>query len=502
MTNPRPKPSSHSAANTPVAAGASVGPGASEAVAWQLADSATRTFAEQTLEVLDTRDVVQRLADRYANSDNAHRAGHMFEVMHGLSFNIDAIKQHERVRALVTEWVPGGSQTAASDIDLVQGDSVVAEVQAKLYDSVSGSAHQLAREHYDGMERLVAEDRFDAVKDLLDRKVTLHPDGINVEHFRDAHAHVTASLHYGDVSSHPTGYADAQHAALDPAAWIDGEVREAAASEFLTGVGTTAGAGAILTAVVNAASSAARVRAGEMTPAEAAITACAAAGRTMARSAGAGGIGQGLELGAHVGAVSDALAHGTLPIALGRAAVGIAEAGFALAKGDIDEAEFAARAAETSTRTAVVWAFSSVGQTVIPIPVVGAMVGAFVGQMVGTQCVKGLQMALVAARQDQADERRLRQLEAELLTAAALTEELAQLTTHLGRERNAYVATGVMPKLDAARRALLLDDDDDVLRCFGEIVSAFGREPLFTTLVEFDVWMRTTEALVLDGNWR
>jgi hypothetical protein len=481
---------------------ARVGPGAAEAISWQLADAGTRTFAEQTLEVLDARDVAERLAVRYANSDNAHRAGHMFEVMHGLSFNLDAIKHHDSARAVVTEWVPGGSQTSASDINVVHGDSVVAEAQAKLYESASGAAHELARDRYQGMQRLVAADRFDAVQSLLDRKVTLHPSGINAEHFKDAHAHVTASLHYGHVSSDPTTYADAHHAALDPTGWIDGEAHEAAAREFLAGVGAAAGVGAVLTAVVNGAGSAARVRAGDMSPAEAAITACAAAGRTMARSAGAGGIGQGLELGAHAGAVSDALSQGALPIALGRAAVGIAEAGFALAKGDIDEAEFAARAAETSTRTAVVWAFGSIGQTVIPIPVVGAMVGAFVGQMVGTQCVKGLQMAVVAARQDQADERRLRLLEAELLTAAALTEELAQLTTHLGQERNAYVATTVMPRLDAARHALLLHDDDEVLQRFGEIVRGFGREPLFTTMAEFDAWMRTDDPLVLDGNWK
>lgn len=133
---------------------------------------------------------------------------------------------------------------------------------------------------------------------------------------------------------------------------------------------------------------------------------------------------------------------------------------------------------------------------------VGALAGAFVGQLVGTQCVKGLQMALVAARQDQADEARLRELEAQLLIATALTEELSALTVQIGAERNSYLAEVVMPQLDVARRALMLEDDDEVLTRFADIVNAFGGKPLFATMAEFDVWMALDEVFVLDGNLR
>ena len=379
-------------------------PGVSEAVSWELADEATRTLSLRTLEVLDTREVVAKLALRYTNSDNPHRAGHLFEVMHALSFNEDAILQRQTVRADVTEWASGGSQTAAADLSFLQGQDVIGEAQAKLYESVSTTADELAREHYDGMQRLVAEDKLEAVQAFLDRKVTMNPDGINTEHFRDAHSHITDALHQGSVASDPVSYDDAQRAATDPNEWIDDEARAAAGEELLAGVRTAGGAGAVLSALISAVGSAAKVRAGEMSPMEAAITACAAAGRTAVRSGAATGIGQGLEFASHTDHLVQGLGDGTLPIAMGRAAVGIAEAGFAFAKGDIDAAEFAARSAETSAKTSIVWAFSTIGQTIIPIPIVGAMAGAFVGQMVGTQCVKGLPMALVAARQDQADE--------------------------------------------------------------------------------------------------
>ena len=60
-----------------------------------------------------------------------------------------------------------------------------------------------------------------------------------------------------------------------------------------------------------------------------------------------------------------------------------------------------------------------------------------------------------------------------------------------------------MPQLDEARRALLLEDEDDVLGRFSDIVATFGGEPLSTTVAEFDAWMADQDSvLVLDGNWK
>ncbi|MCX5391529.1 hypothetical protein [Streptomyces sp. NBC_00094] len=55
---------------------------------------------------------MERLARRYVDIGNAQRAGHLFEVQHALSFNQNAIRAGASVRAVVTEWAEGGSQTA------------------------------------------------------------------------------------------------------------------------------------------------------------------------------------------------------------------------------------------------------------------------------------------------------------------------------------------------------------------------------------------------------
>ena len=477
------------------------GPSVIDSIAWQLANRATRRLALDTLEVLSTRGMVEQLAERYKAVQNTQRAGHLFEVMHALSFNRDAIAQQSGVRAAVAEWVVGGSPHASSDIDLIDNGAIVARAQAKLYNNIAGAAYEVSRSRFTGMHRLLASDRADAVEALLDRRVTLNPDGLNIGRFKDAGAHVTTALRYDGVSSRPVSYLEAQAAAVAPGEWIADEVREAMAAEFLLGVGTAAGAGAALGALVSAAGAAARVRAGETPAMEAAITACAAAGRTAARSGAAAIVGGTVKVGSQLGRLPRGLGQGTSSLAMGRAVVGVAEAGFAYGRGDIDRGELAVRTARATASTALVWAFSAIGQTVIPIPMVGALAGGFVGQIVGAQCVRGLQMAVVAARQANFDTAKVAVLEEELLTAAALTEELSQLAAEVGVDVGAQLVR-VMPRIDAVRHALFLEDDDQSLETFARMLSELGEQPLFATMSEFDEWMADADSVLkLDGNW-
>lgn len=471
-----------------------------DSASWQLAGEAARSLAARTLVALETREVVERLADRYANSPAASRAGHLFEVMHALSFNQSAAASGSAVRAVVTEWA--GAPTAPADLQLMRGGVLLGQAQAKVYGNVVGAAHELSADRYAGMQRLVPGDQADALQSLLDRRLRLNPDGLHIDRFRDARANVTAALRHDELASSPIDYDDVQRASADPNAWLAGQVRQAAAKQVLTGAGTAGAVGAVVGALADAAGSAARWRAGEMTGTEAAISAAGSAASCGARAAASAGLAETLKIGVDAGTLHPALGAGSAPYAIASATVDVARAGFDLATGAIGPGEFAARSAEATTRASISWAFTALGQTVIPVPVVGALVGGVVGTLVGTTCVKGVQTALVAARADHAAADRLAALELELLTAVTLTEELSELTRQAGQSCGAYVAEVVMPQLDHARRQLLLDDDDAVLEQFARVVASFGSTPLFTTMVEFDLWMAGNEPLVLDGNWR
>ncbi|MCQ1576497.1 hypothetical protein [Streptomyces parvus] len=238
-------------------------PGAADQAAWTVADAATRRLAEATVETLRTRKTVERLVYRYVNIGNAQRAGHLFEVQHALSFNQNAIRAGASVRAVVTEWAEGGSQTAPADVWLVDRGRLVGRAQAKLMDSVPKTAHQVAQPHYEGMARLVAGDRVAAVDSLLERRLTMSPEGVRFAEYADAHAHLGDRLTYGNVTSDPIDLADAHRSALDPMRWARGETVRAAGREAAAAAGTAAAVGGLVAGAVSAAGQLARVRAGE-----------------------------------------------------------------------------------------------------------------------------------------------------------------------------------------------------------------------------------------------
>ncbi|MGI5157556.1 hypothetical protein [Microbispora sp. CA-102843] len=477
-------------------------PGGADAAAWALADAAGRRLAEATVETLRTREVVAELAARYANTGTAQRAGHLFEVMHALSFNQDAIAQGSSLRAVVTEWAPGGSQTAPADLHIVKGGRVVAQAQAKLTGRAPSAAHALAQSKYEGMQRLVASDRRQAVEDLLDRRLSMSPEGLRYEDYRDARAHVGDRLSAGGVRSRGVAYEEAQRAARAPKRWADEQVVKAGARQVAVSAVTAATVGGLVSGIGTAAAEAARVRAGETSASVAAATALASAVRGAARSGVVAGLGETIRVAADAGVLPHALGGGTLPFAVSGAVYATAEAGLDLARGRIGAGEFAARACETTLTSALVWGCGVVGQSVIPVPVVGALVGGLAGQAAGFVIVQGMQLALVAARASHTDAERLDLLEREIITSVLVLRELRQATERLGAERNAYATGVVLPRFERVQTALAEGRPGPALAELAELTRDFGGTPVCGTVEEFDQWMADeSRVLSLNPNW-
>ncbi|MEV7276819.1 hypothetical protein [Streptomyces sp. NPDC093111] len=473
-------------------------PGAADQAAWTVADAATRRLAEATVETLRTRETVERLARRYAGIGNAQRAGHLFEVQHALSFNQNALRAGASVRAVVTEWAEGGSQTAPADLWLVDRGRLVGQAQAKLMDSVPRSAHQLARPDYEGMTRLVAGDRVAAVDSLLERRLTMSPEGVRFADYADAHAHLKDRLKYGTVTSDPIDLADAHRAALDPMRWARGETLRAAGREAATAAGTAAAVGGLVTGALSAAGQLARVRAGETSAAAAALTSAASAAQAAARSGAIAGLGSVIRTASRAGRLPAVLGGGELAFATAGAAFTVAEASVALARGHIDAGEFAARSAEATLRTGLGWACGAVTQTVIPVPVVGALVGGLVGQAAGTLIAQGLQAALVAVRGTDGPGAHL--LERELLTASLTSGLLGSAATALGPATHASAV--VLPGLEAVRERLAGTDPTAALSDLAMLTAAEAGRPAFMTPEEFDAWMTSEDTpLTLTPNY-
>ncbi|MFZ3499115.1 hypothetical protein ACODT5_38895 [Streptomyces sp. 5.8] len=477
-------------------------PGGVDAAAWALADGATRRLALATLETLRVRETAGALAARYVNTGNEQRAGHLFELMHALSFNLSAIGEGSSARAVVTEWARGGSQTDPSDLNLLHGGRLVGQVQAKLYQNAPSTAEQLARPHYDGMGRLVASDRLSAVEDLLDKRLTMPPEGLRYENYRDARAHVSDHVEYGGARSEGVTLDEAHRAARDPRLWADRQFARAGARQLAGAAGPAAVLGGIAAGVGAVVRETARVRAGETSAAVAAFTAVGSAVRGAARSGGTAALGEAVRISAAAGVLPAVLGGGTLPGATAQAAFAVAEAGLDLARGRCDARQFAARAANAAVSTGLAWGCGVVGQTLLPVPVVGALVGGVVGQAAAAVVVQGLQIAVIAARADAAAEARVRLLEQEAATAVLMADALRRATERLAGERNAYVAREVLPRFGRVQAALACDRPARAVAELAALTRQFGGQPVYGTQEEFDAWMLDESApLTLDPNW-
>jgi hypothetical protein len=474
---------------------------AADVAVWAVVQHSTRRLAARTSETLHAQRDVARLVDRYRRALRPHLAGRMFEIMQALSFNLAAADKASPLRARVTHWV--GRPHAAADLEIVHRGRVVAEVQTKLMDSVSATAHDLARPWYHGMQGVVAGDRLEAVSQFLDKVIdSRDPDSLGFVEYVDTRAHLADSVSKGPVRSDPLLRAEVDRAADDPARWARGQVTGAASREVGAAVATGAVSGGLVSGLLTAAGEAARVRAGETSAAAAACTAAGAAARGAVRSGLLSGLGTTTRIAAAKGLLPAALGAGTVPAALAGAVEEVATAALAMARRQIGAGEFAARSCESTLQTALVWVCGTVGQTVIPVPVVGALVGGVVGQQSATVLVQGLQKAVELAREDGIEEERIALLEAEAAAAVETAVLLSKAERSLAEERNAYVATTIAPLLDDALLAAV-SGEDDVVRRLGELVQSFAGQPLFATVDEFDRWMSdSASTLTLDPNAR
>ncbi|MDD9377734.1 hypothetical protein M8Z33_13910 [Streptomyces sp. ZAF1911] len=181
---------------------------------------------------------------------------------------------------------PGRFAHRPADLNLLDAGRLVGRAQAKLCQRASTTAEELARPHYDGMQRLVASDRLADVENLLDKRLTMPSEGLRYENYQDARAHVTDHLEHGGVRSEGITLDEAHRAARDPRGWADRQSARAGAQQMAGAAKSAALLGGIAAGVSAVARETARVRAGETSASVAALTAVGSAVGGAARSGG------------------------------------------------------------------------------------------------------------------------------------------------------------------------------------------------------------------------
>jgi len=460
--------------------------------AWVFAREATADLARATQQWLTAENWTDaaRLAREHANKAAHFQAGHSFEFVETLKFNAASALADTPLRAATT--ASQGQSTAAADIIISHGEVPVREVQAKLYGNTGQTLRALANEDYDGMQRLVASDRADELRDLLGRRFEMSPEGIHIAGYEDVERNLTGELSHGGIGSGGTSRLEANLVSEDPVRWLRDQSVGAMVNETLTTAAVGAAAGAVFTGAAQSLRLGLRARHGEFSATEAIVEIATTSATAAVWSGTASGLAKVVEIGARNTELLSALSETTAPIAVASATLSTGQAAYEYALGRIGRDQLIDRCGEVALRNTGAWACGVVGQTVIPIPIVGALVGSTVGYAASAVVLEGFKLARVAAANAEDALARLAVLETEIMIAIKRLEECRLTLEATIAHEDALFQSEIVPSMDQLEEALTHGRTTDGMQALVALHLELGAKLDWSTLPEFDSFMADT----------
>ena len=216
------------------------------------------------------------------------------------------------------------------------------------------------------------------------------------------------------------------------------------------------------------------------------------AGQSYVVAAGGSLVKGAMEQAAHKGVRAASMTG--LPQVMVQVAISTSQVLYKYFTGKIDGRECVQELSQQSANMLATSMFTMIGQAVIPIPVVGGLVGGMVGYALSSATFGMLKQAF--AEQDLARERRL-EIEAackiHIQQMNAYREQFETLmATYLAEEKEFFQVT-----FTGMQDALAVNDTQWVIDTGNEMIRHFGGEVTFTNQEEFDALMEDDDPLVI-----
>ena len=309
------------------------------------------------------------------------------------------------------------------------------------------------------MQRLVPSDHEHDVRELLGKALGRSPENIRTSRYLDVDENLAGELHHDGITSGGTKANEAYNAGRDPTGWLRDQAAHAMVNETLKAAAVGAAGGAVFGAAAHSLQLAIKARHTDIGISESIVEVTAAATKAGVRSGVTSGLATVVEIGARNTKIISPLAKTTAPIAIANTVLEVGEAAYQYATGVIDREQLVDRCAGVAMRNTGAWAFGIVGQTVVPIPVVGALVGSTAGYVTSAIVIEGFKLARVAAAEADAAEARLRELDTQAV-AAVMTMEEYRLTLEALIDQEAQDYRDVLvPLMDGLEKDLTVGDD-------------------------------------------
>lgn len=334
-------------------------------------DAASKNLAERANDLVNVKD--------------SFAQGNFAESWHAETFNVDAtLKRMDNLKAEILK----SNELNSVDVSVSKEGEVVKEYSSKYYKSGKESVD--AQKGYDDQERLIPSDQIDDAEKYISRQSLKDAETRpgNVEQLREVKSHLTDKVEHDGVNSQPLGRSEMEHTYKDFKSDNPPEIHANITDDII--FEEVAEAGAIALAITTALNVAPkiyngfvdRVKTGEWPDdlLKTVISDSVPKGSlTLART----GISTSIAMTAKAGLLGEAM-RSLDPTMIGTLTF-IAFEGIKdyrkFSNGEITGEIYADRMmAKSLSATAGVYG-AAIGQTIIPIPIVGALIGAAVGSI-------------------------------------------------------------------------------------------------------------------------
>ena len=229
---------------------------------------------------------------------------------------------------------------------------------------------------------------------------------------------------------------------------------------------------------------------------EAAWNTVKAASKSAARGGaivGSGALIKGF-MGRSKSAIAKTIAKGSLPTLIASAALETGESLIRWFKGEISGIECLEELGKKGTGMVAGAYGATIGQIVIPIPVVGAVIGGMVGWMISSQCYQGVLYALKSAKLS--EEQRII---AERMSREAI-REMRKFRRVINKNFNRQYFQrqhDLKEGFALVKQGIASNDVDIFADGVNHVAFTIGKELQFKDFAEFDAFMHTEEPLHL-----
>lgn len=455
----------------------------------------TQEITERTYRIFDDANQLSQFASKWRNVAADKSQGHMFEQLETIKFNFDALKKDSDLYAKTTASM--GLPTDPVDIIISNGKKTIREIQAKSCNSAARSAFALSQEKYDEMLRLAPSDQHSKIEELLKQRI--EKGTLKAEDYEQTLRNLKKSLQHDNIASDGTTYQEALDATnKEQADKIANNYKLKSALTDMHKSGIKAGAvGAGITGGISLLTEGYSVIKGEKDIAEASIN-------TIINSA------KGFATGYTVTAISKGITHSSshflgeqlaksitrssAPVAIAAGVVNTSKHIVSYLKGDIELEELTDNISHTAITGTSSFYYGALGQLAIPIPVVGALVGAGVGYFIGNMIHQSGLVALgdsavVKASKERRDQIRAICLEAIPQIQKNRDELQSLLDEHFAERKHIFDSTFLAMDL-----AVSNTEPDQYIDALNSLNERFDSELPFQNFTEFDQFMQSDQS--------